>query len=286
MPTTSKRPSEVSHKFKPTDMPVIRLIRSNLLKSLKYRAKADRVDIITKAIIPDINWHKLGLGEAVINETDIGEDMDEQLETMNTSITNFRKELGEKLARALGETSNNFDTLGFQEASTPEIYDAASAMAEKYHNRAKKHTPRPRPNHPSTSKNQRRPKPAPKAPAHHIDQSPQPTSRPTSPTRISPSTHPTSPNPSTSTTQIQRLPKPTTMLHKSTVPHPSTPTSQSQRLPKASSNLHKSTPTPAMAQPTITSKFPAIKRRSTTKAAPPLPNSRFSHQIPFNFGWN
>jgi len=262
-------------------MPEIRRIRSELLKASKFAAKQHRVDIITKAIISDINWHKLGLDEAVINETDLDDDMDEQLETINASITNFRRELEEKLDYVLFQISNNYSTLAYQDPSTPEIYDAACTMATKYHNRGKKSTEPTRPKKPSISKNQRRPKPAPKSPRHHIDLPPQ-YSRPTTPTP------PTSPRPSTSmTTQAQRLSKPSAKLHKSTpVPHLSTPTSQSQRLPKASSNLHKSTPTPEMSQPTITSKFPAIKRRSTTKAAPPLPNSRFSHQLPFNFGWN
>jgi len=283
--TTRARPArDVNHnKFEPDDMPEIRRIRSFLLKSFKLEAKLPRVDIITKAIIPDIDWNKLGLYKTVINWTD--DELVEELESINTTITNFRKELAPKIAYIITET---VDCLKRTTGSTPEIFEAASTMAHKYHNREKKPTARPRPNKPSTSKNPRRPKPAPIASARHLDQSPQPTSRPTSPTRINPSTPPTSPKPSTSTTHGHQLPNPSTKLQKSTpaptVPHPST--SQSQRLPKASSNLHKSTPTPEMSQPTITSKFPATKRRSTTKTAPPLPNSRFSHQIPFNFGWN
>jgi len=281
MPSTSKRPTEVNHKFKATDMPEIRLVRSQLIKAFKLQAKVSRMEIITKAIIPDIDWNKLGLDEALIYQTR-DESLDQEFESINSSITNFRKELGEKISSVLSQTTT---FLLDQDASTPELSEAAYAMATKYYNREKKPTARPRTNKQSSSnKNPRRPKSAPKASSQHIDLPPQSNSRPTTPTL------PTSPRPSTSTTQGQRLSKPSTKPHKSTpvptVPHPSTSTSQSHRLSKASSNLHKSTPTPEMSQPTIKSKFPAIKRRSTTKAAHPLPNSRFSHHIPFNFGWN
>jgi len=274
MPSTSKRTAEVNHKFKATDMPEIRLVRSQLIKAFKLQAKVSRMEIITKAIISDIDWKKLGIDQDL--------DLDqEEFESVNSLITNFRKELGDKVSLVLSETSTS---LIDQDASTPELSEAAYAMATKYYNREKKPTARPQTNKQSSSnKNPRRPKPAPKASAQHTNLPPLPISRPTTPTT------PPSSRPSTSTTHCQRLPKPSPKLHKSTpfptISHPSTWTSQSQRLPKAS-NLHKFTPTPEMSQPTITSKFPAIKRRSTTKAAPPLPNSRFSHQIPFNFGWN
>jgi len=275
MPSTSKRPTEVNHKFKATDMPEIRLIRSQRIKAYKLEAKVSRMEIITKAIISDIDWKKLGI--------DVDLDLDqEEFESVNSLITNFRKELGDKISSVLNETSI---FLLDQGASTPELSAAAFAMATKYYNREKKPTARPRTiKQSSSNKNPRRPKPSPKASAQHTDLPPLPNSRPTTPT-----TPPTSPGPSTSTIHCQRLSKPSSKLHKSTpiptISPPSTWTSQSQRLPKAS-NLHKFTPTPEMSQPTITSKFPTIKRRSTTKAAPPLPNSRFSHQIPFNFGWN
>jgi len=273
MPATPKRPTEVSHKFKSTDMPEIRRIRSKLLKALKLRAKTCRLEIIVKAIIPDIDWNKLGLDQATI--ADCPEEI-EEIQSANTAITNFREDLNYKLCYGLIEAASQLIEAVKSTASTHEIYVAAYDMADKYHEREKKPTARPRHKKPSTSKNHQRPKPAPKTPA-------QPTSRPTTPTEIIP---PTSPKPSTSTIQSQRLTKPSTKLHKSTpaptVSHPSISTSQSQRLPKATSN----TPTPEMSQPTIRSKFPVLKRPSNTKSTRRQPNSRFSHPIPFNFGWN
>jgi len=234
---------------------------------------------IVKAIVSDIAWNKLGFDQATFNAA--SEDAVD-FETINTLITDFRINLECGIGCALSDTAEFLRESEESTASTPEIYSAAYGMAFNYTQRRMNPSTRPRPKKTSASKNARRPKPSPKV------TSPQSTLRPTTPTVINLSTPPSSPNLSASTTQSQRPSKSSTKLQKSTpaptVPHPST--SQSHRLPKASSNLHKSTPTPEMSQPTITSKFPAFKRRSTTKAAPSLPNSRFSHQIPFNFGWN
>jgi len=275
MPATTKRPTDVNHKFKTADMPEIRLVRSQLLKAYKLKAKVSRMEIITKAIVPDIDWNKLGLDEALIYQTS-DESLDEEFESINNSITNFRKELGDKISSVLSET---YIFLLDQGASTPEIFAAASTMAQKYHNREKKTTPRPRTKRQSTSnKNHRRPKPATNAPSQHIDLPPQSNSPPTSP------------KPSTSTIQGQRLSKPSTKLHKSSpspmVPLPSTWTPQSQRLHKPSPKLHMSTTVPQMSQPTITSKFPVLKRSSNTNSAPRKLNSMFSHHVPSNFVWN
>ena len=47
------------HKFNSTDMPEIRRIRTELLKSLKLQSKTTRLNQITQAIVSDVDWKNL-----------------------------------------------------------------------------------------------------------------------------------------------------------------------------------------------------------------------------------
>ena len=135
------------HKYNASDMKEIRKLRSISLMGYKLMAKSERVSKISKAILPDIQWNKIA------NITC----SHELVEELDSAITDFREHIHEQLHLIL---SHEFDKL-FQQvndnASTPEIQEAAHSMANKYNRRStkkkKKHRPsKPTNNTPTTAK--------------------------------------------------------------------------------------------------------------------------------------
>jgi hypothetical protein len=97
---------------------------------LKLHQKYNRADKITKAIISDINWDKIG------NITR----SQELVGNLNSAITDFREQITSTLIEILIEEHDNVICHVRDISSSPEIYDAARTMAIKYHKRSTKKT--------------------------------------------------------------------------------------------------------------------------------------------------
>jgi len=232
-PITTRRDSGVSYnKFKSTDMPEIRHVRSTLLKSLKLIKKTSRLDRITKAIVHDIDWQKLSVN---VNSTD--QDVQDRIDHLNSAIITFRSQLAEELEEIMHDISTNAEQQARNSASTPGIFDAASTMAHKYHAREnKKPSARPRPHTHSTSS----------TPATLTTHSPRPA------------------DPSTKYTQGPRRPS-TNTQHNNI--QPSTTTSQRPRRNKPRTKARKTTPAAAQSTPTSTRTTRSTPSTSTTNTS-------------------
>jgi len=226
--TTTRRANDSSHnKFKATDMPEIRHVRSTLLKSLKLIKKTSRLDRITKAIVHDIDWLKLSIN---VNSTD--QDAQDRIEHLNSAIITFRSQLAEELEEIMHDISTNAEHQARTSASTPGIFEAASTMAHKYHARENnKSSARPRPHKHSTTST----KPT---------QSPRPA------------------DPSTKSTQGPRRHS-TNMPNNST--QRSTTTSQRPRLNKPPTKARKTKPASAQSTPTSTRSTPSTSTTNTSR---------------------
>lgn len=122
-----------NHKFKPEDMSEIRQLRSVYLKCFKLNEKCDRVDKISKAILPDIKWSKLSLGRDTVDENTL-----DLMDTLDSKILSFREEIAQSLEEIFDTESDQLGVRAYVGASTDEIRIAASDMATKYHKRSTK----------------------------------------------------------------------------------------------------------------------------------------------------
>ena len=124
--------TQAYHKFNPSDMPEIRKLRSNMLRSHKLDLKLDRLDKISQAILPDINWNKLTVNVESFQE---GSKIKTCMNTLNSSIADFRLDMQNQIQDILQMASLELIHEAHASASTPEIYEAAYNMADKYHER-------------------------------------------------------------------------------------------------------------------------------------------------------
>jgi len=164
MPATRQTSDVSRNKFNAADMPEIRHVRSALLKSLKLIKKTKRLDRITKAILPDIDWKKLS-----VNIPTIDQSIQTSIDDLNNSILNFRSSMAEQLEQIMCSISTTVEQQARTSASTPVIFTAAATMAQKYHARENKPSTRPlrqhKPSMPaptpstSTSKHTKSPRP-------------------------------------------------------------------------------------------------------------------------------
>lgn len=142
MPSTNnQRSSSVSthNKFKATDMPEIRRIRSSLLKSFKLVTKSTRSDKITKAILPNMDWQKLGISAVKVDPS-----TQTAMDAMDSAITTFRNTMAERLEEILCSASTDVESKARDDASSPVLFQSAATMAQKYHDRENKARSRPR----------------------------------------------------------------------------------------------------------------------------------------------
>ena len=200
-------------KFKPTDMPEIRRVRSALLKSLKLVAKTNRLDKISKAIMPDVDWAKLS-----VNMSSLDPASKQLVDKLNHSLTSFRESLSDQLEDIMCSVSTDMEQRA-RKSSSPAIFQAAATMAQKYHSREKKTTSRPRP---KTSQSD-----------------PEAVNRPTKPP--SPLQKKSQPAPKTT----QRPPKPTTQPPCQASQRPSSRTNQGPRTSKSPARTESTTAAPA-----------------------------------------
>ena len=85
-----KTAPSVQHKYDPTDMPCIRLVRTKLLKSLRLATKssAERCDRIAMAIVPMVDWDKIS------DSTDAASDeTKDKIADLESAIMEFQVEL-------------------------------------------------------------------------------------------------------------------------------------------------------------------------------------------------
>lgn len=127
------------HKYKAADMPEIRKIRTKLIESYKLKRKneSDRAEVISKAIIKDINYKKLGISDSNSYLT----------EPLNEAIEAWRHSLKDMIDNLLFDESLRLYYQEETSASSPEIFNAAETMAQKYFQRslkARRHQKRPK----------------------------------------------------------------------------------------------------------------------------------------------
>ena len=145
--STTHMDNATYHKFKPSEMPEIRHLRSILLKSNKASDKSLRMDKIASAIVKDVDWKKLSVDINLIHP-EFFDAVSDYLEIVNRSIIKAREQITEKLDIALYHFSSYLDESAEKVASSPELFEAANAMARKYHQRSstikKRHSRKPR----------------------------------------------------------------------------------------------------------------------------------------------
>ena len=129
----------IYHKINPVDMPEIRALRSEYIRGFRFKSKVDRIDKITWAILPDIDWNKLGL------KADDQCYMTEEITDVENEISAARDKLKSKLEYILADLSHeiindkDFD-YDFEKYDAPKehLKDVARDMARKYHQRSTK----------------------------------------------------------------------------------------------------------------------------------------------------
>ena len=89
------------HQYDPADMPVIRHIRTELIQSFKIRDKVERTDVISKAIIKDVDFKKLGLDPKWPGAL---------MESLQEEIQEWRSDLKKKLDLLLQEEAILIET--------------------------------------------------------------------------------------------------------------------------------------------------------------------------------
>jgi len=151
--------------------------------------KLTGMDKITKAILPDINWKTL-----TANAEDIDPSWTGMMAALDAELVAFREVLSEKISDIVFGVSNDINENNFAEASSDDIYYAASEMASKYHSRSVKSGKRRRHN-PATKKSITNPTPT-KSPTQ-----PSSKSSPTAPTK--PATKLANPSSSKSATRSE-----------------------------------------------------------------------------------
>ena len=130
------------NKFNAADMPEIRHVRSALLKSLKLVKKTTRLDKISKAILPNIDWKKLSVDPSMADES-----TQVCINKLWDSLNQFRDSMSEQLEHILCSMSTTIENNARAAASSPVIFQSAATMAQKYHDRGNKSVKR---QHPST----------------------------------------------------------------------------------------------------------------------------------------
>ena len=157
------------HKYEAADMPEIRKIRSKLIESYKLKQKyeSNRAEVISKAMMKDIDCKKLGISDKNSYSTKL----------INEAIEAWRHSLKDMIDKLLFDESFLLYTWEQTYASSQEIFKAAETMAQKYFQRSSK--PKRRQRRKKTSLSTTR---TPQSPS--LDQStpPPPTTR-TSPSR-------------------------------------------------------------------------------------------------------
>ena len=123
----------IYHKYAESDMNEIRQVRNLALMTFKMREKTKRLDVITKAILPDIKWDRIAPN---IDWGDL-EDFEPEVVELNSAVAAFREEMARKLEVIIHKKANYAMELihgGYE----PRICEAAITMANKYHARTKK----------------------------------------------------------------------------------------------------------------------------------------------------
>jgi len=233
MPATRQTSDVNRNKFNAADMPEIRHVRSALLKSLKLVKKTQRLDRITKAILPDIDWKKLS-----VNIPTTEQSIQTSIDDLNSSILNFRSSMAEQLEHIMCSIATGVEQQARTSASSSVIFEAASTMARKYNARdIQKSSTRPR--HQAST-----------TPLSNTTPSPRPA------------------KPSTKTTQSPRRPSPSYTQNSNL--QPSTSTSQRPLQNKPSTKASKMNPVPAKSAPTPSTTTTSRRTRSTKKKNNPL----------------
>jgi hypothetical protein len=123
------------HRFDPVDMLEIRQIRSEYLRGFRLKSKRERVDKIAKAILPDVDWNKIGVKPDDAKEYSLTEDITE----LETEISVFRDFIKSKLEDILCCVSDGIiNDEVYWEGPKEHFYEAAKDMAHKYHERSTK----------------------------------------------------------------------------------------------------------------------------------------------------
>ena len=114
-------------------MPEIRHVRSVLLKSMKLGQKSTRLDKISQAILPNIDWKKLSVDPSMADKSTKA-----CINKLNTELNDFRNSISEQLEHILCSMSATIKNNAWAAASSPEIFQSAATMAQKYHDRGNK----------------------------------------------------------------------------------------------------------------------------------------------------
>ena len=257
------------HQYEATDMPEIRQIRSKILQALKLHEKYDtlRSIKICEAILSTLDYRKLGIDETSVtpDTQEIMENIEMKFETWRASLECYLNDIFVIEHSAIIEKAR-------ASSSTPGIFDAAFAMAQKYHERSKKHRPRRRhhakkaPSTPLiTTKETTAINEAPTSPPP----SPSPSSRETLHIRSSPKTSPklsprvqqaTGPVHSTQSTKAKGTTRPKTTTHRTKDP--------SRTATKAPPNTSHQSIKPAT-RPTMKAYFRTTKIGKNANVHPP-----------------
>ena len=249
------------HKFDSSDMPEIRRVRSSLLISLKLVKKCKRLDKITKAILPDIDWNRLSVHSSMADES-----TNASIDKLNTALSEFRDSMSEQLEHIMCSLSTTIQDRARAAASSPDLFQSAATMAQKYHDRGNKSA-----NHARFSKTkQSRPSPAATKPT---SPSPKPQQRTQSPvTKPSPKVSQSAPAPVETTTETQ-LPR--QQQSKSPASNPVSNVTQNQRPPFKSakrvlqSNNRPTTRRISSSQPVKSASKAALSKPPSSSQPPP-----------------
>ena len=125
--------NSIYHKIKPEDMPEVRRTRSLMMKYLKLMGKSGRTDRISKAILPDIDWCKLGIDPS----SNYGY-LQEEISDLTTELNNFRTSMAEKLESIMWGMADSFAEQAHAKSTSDDLFEAANDMAEKYVARSEK----------------------------------------------------------------------------------------------------------------------------------------------------
>ena len=183
------------HKFNPVDMPQIRALRSEYIRGFRLKSKVDRLDKITKAILPDIDWNKIGVKSVDVEKGCLTPEITD----LESEISTFRDILKSKLETILCCISEAIinDQGIWEDEPDEHLSIAAREMAHKYHQKSTKagrrHQRNSKVSKKGTENAQTRPTPPSKSPSKLSSKSPpraQQVTRP-SPVKCTTNTHQT-----------------------------------------------------------------------------------------------
>lgn len=118
----------INHKFKPEDMPEVRRIRTETIKSYRLMYKAyEKNDKISKAIILDVNWNKIGID---LDTTD--KKTKDAIKNISDSISAFQTNVAKQLQDIMESAAIHHGNRAYETYFNYDQREQAHEMAVKY----------------------------------------------------------------------------------------------------------------------------------------------------------